>query len=353
MSAKQEIWADRERGETIQLTRAPTPEAIQILSRTVWGSHDLRYRILDIDAKLGQLRDAYFFCLSVDDHLASVCVLDRCEKRVLGRSFDAFHCVMAATDESFRDRGCASLLLGHIRTFCERTLRSPGLAFAYIEASTKFSLRLSGRVGHAVEAEMPLVLFSRMMPRAALRVRTAIASDRDELVEKLNALYEDHDFTDFEASVRPERTLVICENDRITAAAQFEVLHWSVASLPGISGSLLLRLLPLIPGLKRVLNPRDLRFIRVGNVLVEPGCEGQLVSLLETGLARHRVVLALIAMDCRSPVLARILAHGRLGPLRSVMPGAAKLHLDFFGLDRAVIDAIAVRPKHFSAADVF
>ena len=353
MNLGETIWTDPASRRSIQLAYRPSATVIALLSRTIWGGREMRYRILDLDGKLFQLRDPYVFSLLEGQRLASVCILDRCKKMVIGQPHDAFHVVLAATDPSFRQQGLAGILLGEVRRFCEGNLKRPGLAFAFIEASTKFSLNLSERICHTVEASMPLVLFSRLRPSADDRVRPGTAKDRDELVSRLSALYDGHDMTDFEASVTPQKTFILSENGKMHAAAQVEVLNWSFVSLPGVKGRLLLTLLPWVPFLKKLVNPRNLRFVRFGNVLVKPGHELHLISLLETVLARHRVALGLLVMDARSPVLEQILAFGRLGFLSSAVNGAIEMHLDFVGQDQAAIEKIKRRPKLMGAADVF
>ena len=67
----------------------------------------------------------------------------------------------------------SGLLIAETRKFCEETLQRPGMAFAYIEETTVFSLRISDSIGHAVQAEMPLVLFSRLNASSDDRVGIA------------------------------------------------------------------------------------------------------------------------------------------------------------------------------------
>lgn len=348
-----ELWSDPARGLTARLHRAPTEAAVALLSRTVWGSRDTRYRILDIGDKLRLLRDPHVFELTAGGRLASVCVLDRCEKQAAGRTLDAFHFAMAATDEAVAGEGLATVLLDRVKAFCVATLRPPGVGFAYIEASTDISLGLSDNLGHALEAELPLTLFTRLFPRADDAVGPARAEERAEMVARLDELYRGHAFTDFSRSVDPARMLVLREGGRIRAAVRVERLRWSVTALPGLSGALLLRLLPLIPWVNRRLNPRDLGFLRFGDVLCEPGEEAALERLLETALARERAALGLMMFDARSPVLARLRKGVAMGPLRHVISGSAKLRADFVGMEAAEIAEITALPVAVGAADVF
>ena len=158
---------------------------------------------------------------------------------------------------------------------------------------------------------------------------------------------------DFETSLNSEEYFVLRRQGRIVAGAQAEVLHWSVVDMPGWIGGSLVKLLPYLPVLRHMLPVQDFRFLRFGNLLVEPCHEAQLMQLLEALLARHGVRVGLIMMDQRSPVLRRIRAFGRLGPLRWAVKGATKVVADFKGVSEEDIVRIAAQPMMVSPRDVF
>ena len=78
-----QILCDRSANLEIRLSDGPTAEIIDLLKRTVWGSRNLRYRILDVEAKLEQLVGPHYLRLEIDNRLASVCVLNRRPSRLL------------------------------------------------------------------------------------------------------------------------------------------------------------------------------------------------------------------------------------------------------------------------------
>ena len=348
-----EIWSDRAAGLTIRLGKEPSAEVVACLSQVIWGSKQLRYRLPDIGERLRRLRDPFIFVLRRNGALAAICILDRCWKNVGGRPYDTFHFMLVATIDEHRAQGLGGLLMAEARRFSERTLGHPGLGFGYVESTTVFSLRITDRIGHAISAEMPLVLFSRLRPTDDVRVGLARADERDEILARLGALYADHELDDFAASLDTDRFLVLRDGDKIRAGAQIEQLQWSVVSLPGAMGALLLKVLPYVPILNRRLNPSQLRLLRFGNLLVEPGHEAELVTLLEAALVRHGVAMGLMMLDRRSPVLGRILAHGHLGLLRRAVSGSVFLRLDFVGVTDKEITEVANRPLLASPADVF
>jgi len=346
------LWADDASQRVVKLTREPSPQIIRLLERTVWGGRGLLYRIRGIDAKLRRLSDPHVFSIEEEGRLAAVCILNRKTVLVLGTEYDAFHFVMVATEETERGKGLASLLGTHIRRFCEDVLREPGVGYGYIEASTEYSLRLSDRIGHTAEWFVPLTVFSRFFPRDDPGVRPVSESEAEGVRESLYALYEGHSLLDFDTSLRPEEYFVLSRGNRIVAGAQAEVLHWSVVRMPGWTGRFIVGGLPHIPGLRNLLNVRDLLFLRFGNLFVRPGDEAQLVTLLEALLARNGLRIGLILLDQQSPVFEGIRAFGKFGLMNAALRGKTKVVADFRGVTEDEIEAIRSWPILVSAGDV-
>jgi len=347
------LWTDSAAGLTIRRSDTPTTAVLDLLERTVWGSRDTRYRIRDVAAKLARLTGPDFLTLEKSGTLAAVCVLNRRATRLLDRAADSAHFVMLATEPALAGQGFAGLLAGWAGDYLRRRLGQPGVAYAYIEATTEYSIRISNRIGPTLEAAMPLTVFSRLLPRDDDRVERLASGDAAEVTARLDALYRGHLFADFDASLIPADYHVLRDPKGIAAGVQAEPLSWSVESLPGATGWLIARLLPRLPLLRRCLNPADLRFLRFGNILAEPGRETEALRLMEAVLARHRVKLGLILTDTRSPVGQRILAAGRMGLLNGAVNGSTRVVAGFKGLGAAEIARLSECPVLMSPLDVF
>jgi hypothetical protein len=346
------IWTDVSELVSVRLTHTPSAAVIALLSRTLWGSHGLLYRICNMEAKLQRLAAPYVFTLDRQGQMAAVCILDRKTVNMAGTDYDAFHFVMIATDDAFKGQGLAALLSEQIRRFCESELRPPAVAYAYIEATTEYSIRISEDVGHRFEAFVPLTIFNRFRPHDDDRVRHPRVEELGTIATELNSLYAGHGFTDFERSLRGDEYFVLSDNGDILAGVQAEMLHWSVVRLPGWMGRVIVNIVPHMPLLGRRLNVGNLRFLRFGNILARPGRETALIDLMEAVLARHNLIVGLILMDEKSPVYERIKSHGRLGLLSAVVTGKSKVVADFKGLTATEVADINARPMVVSARDV-
>jgi hypothetical protein len=326
---------------------------VGLLKSTVWGSRASRYRILGLPEKLARLRDPSFFTLVENGHELGVIVIDRCAKDIMGRPCGAYHFVMAATDPDRRNEGLAGIILDKVRAFCIATVGQPGFGFTYVEATTEFSLRLSDRIGHAVEADIPLTLFSRLFPKEHDAVVLLDPSEEVAMTNRLEDLYSDHELGDFARSLNPEEYFVLGNGAQILAGVQAEVIRWSVVEMPGLAGWFLMNVFPMIPLSKCIIDLRDLRIVRLGNLFVPQGNEGFLSTLMEAVLAREKAKLGLIMLDGRSPVFQRIRDHGRRGLLSGALKGSAKVRIAITGMDDDMLAQLSSRPLLVSPADVF
>jgi hypothetical protein len=357
MAEAEPVWSDPAARLALLRSEAPSAAVVDLLERTVWGSGDTRYRILDVAAKLARLTGPNYLTLEKDGQLAAVCVINRRDTRLLDRTVDSAHFVMLATEPALAGQGLAGLLAEQVSQFLRERLRSPGAAYAYIEETTEYSLRISNRIGPAIEAAMPLTVFSRLWPRDDRRAGPLTAGETDgeaaEVTARLTALYRRHLFADFADSLNPDEYHVLRAQGAIVAGVQAEPLRWSVESLPGAIGWLLLRFLQRLPLPRRLLNPADLRFVRFGNILAEPGREADAVRLMEAVLARHRVRLGLVLIDARSLVGQHLRRAGPMGLIGRAVSGSTRVVADFKGLDDTEIAGLRQAPILMSPLDVF
>ena len=353
MSHSEILHEDPRSGQTISRSGEPSEQTLDLLKATVWGSRDTRYRVLGIGEKLARLRDPSFFVLEENGTELCVFVLDHCHKIINGTRCGAYHFVMASTREGRRDEGLATRLIDVIRPYAERTVGQPGLGFAYVEATTEITLKISEHTGHTVEADIPLQLFSRLRPRSNDCVGRIGDTERDAILLKLESFYADHELSDFSSSFRPEETYVFRRKGGVTASLQAELLKWQIVSMPGAFGTLLLNVMPKFPGWNSFLNLSYLRVLRFGNICFDAGRAQDVFALAEACLAMYGTRVGLIMLDNRSPALTALRKSGDFGLLSRAMKGNVKLHIDTVSMPQPLLLQLRERPLLVSPADVF
>ena len=119
---------------------------------------------------------------------------------------------------------------------------------------------------------------------------------------------------------------VIKEKDVIVAGLQANRVRWKIKEMKGVSGKILLKILPYIPILKRLINPDKYDFLAIEGIFIKAGYEDYLYDLLEGVLHHFATTSALIQLDSKSPILNLLKEKGNLG-LLNFMKKAVNTHV--------------------------
>lgn len=313
------IFADPGRGLTITRSATCTPGFAAFLERTEWGSGGLRYTNPRMGEILKQIPAPHFLSLAEDDRLGGVLTLSEKTVRLGGRPYPAIYSYALAVDASRRGRGYGTLLAEQALRYGLEQVGEKGIYYGYVEAENTPSLRAVQRVGRESLGVYHGLLFSRLRPRARVPVEQLPPSRRDYLLELLNREYGTYTLADLEQSLRLEAYYVIPGEDGLMAGVQCQREDLTLTHLPGLSGHFLVKVLPALPFLRRLLPGRQFRFLSFGNLYASPGGEAALVALMETLLARHGLNFGLLYLDRRSPVARRLAATGKFGIFQTLL----------------------------------
>ena len=271
----------------------------------------------DVHHKLRRLSGSRFISLEQGGQLIGAYVLRGKKVRIGGTEYPAYYRTFLAVDPSKSGQGYGTVLVQETRRHYSRKLGKAGVLYGYIEADNESSLRVSQHAGYVPVGSFSTTLFNRLRPRDDPRVRSLAVGERGRLVALLNEQYAEHALRDFEQSVDAASYYVLAEDHAISAGMQIEPCHWQVLRLPGVSGRLLIQIVSRVPGLRRLFDARNCRFLKLGNLYVCPGKESEVFTLAEALLARVGVTLAMAFQDTRSPVYQRIARCGSFGILNS------------------------------------
>ena len=84
------------------------------------------------------------------------------------------------------------------------------------------------------------------------------------------------------------------ENGEIVAGIQVFDIHWRIDAMPGKKGKLMVETLPFIPFLRRIINPKNYRFLATEGLFWKKGYESKVEKLLEAVLSekkRHSMLM--------------------------------------------------------------
>jgi GNAT superfamily N-acetyltransferase len=345
------IYQDSQRRLAIQVRRTCTPDMVSFLEETVWGTRGVLYTKHNLAATLEGLPAPRYFSLTEGGRLVAVGVCLQKIVRAGQGEYVAIYPAALAVDEARRSQGYGKLMVEAARPYLLEVLGPTGLFYGFVESGNIRSLGLFSQVSTHTLGLFHTQIFSRFFPQDDRRVGPARESERQGLLAGLHDCYADHALLDFADSFHLDQYFVLREGGEVVAGVQAEAWEWSLLSLPGPWGFLLVRMLPRVPFLKRWFNAKELRFLKLGNLYARPGREAELFSLMEALLARHRVHFAMAYFDRRSPVYQAIEGAGDFGYLSHSLVFSAQVMAEFVGLGEEETADFLHRPLFISPLD--
>jgi hypothetical protein len=173
-----------------------------------------------------------------------------------------------------------------------------------------------------------------------------------EVIHILEKQYRDHGLVHFDYIFDKNNYYVIRENGKIIAGCQFHKAHWVVNRMPGLMGKVILNVLPKIPLLNRLFNPKRFEFLAYEGIYVEKGRENVLHELFEHLLAQENLRSALIWLDKRCPVFIDLQNYGKLGLINNfVKDSQVTIMASYKNLSEEEIQLVESLPVYASAFD--
>jgi RimJ/RimL family protein N-acetyltransferase len=292
---------------------------LALLERTIWGSGGLRYTINNLAEILNRIQHPYFLALEKNGQIIGALTLIHKTNRLGGKDYPAFYSYGLAIETTERGKGYGTLLSGQALRFGLNHLQERGIYYGYVEAANTRSLRTLQKVGRKSLGQYHSLLVSRLCPRDQGGVEKLDDSKREQLVQLLDEQYANHSLTDFEQSVKTEDYYVVMKRGEIIAGLQCERNHLTIKHLPGVSGVLLLKILPHIPWVHRLFPQGNYHFLTLGNIYIREGKERDLFTLIETVLAKHQLNFGMIYMDRRSPIYQHLTKAGKFGVFHALV----------------------------------
>jgi hypothetical protein len=111
---------------------------------------------------------------------------------------------------------------------------------------------------------------------------------------------------------------VIKEDGKIVAGLQANPVRWKIMAMEGVGGKIMLKVLPHLPILKRLINPEKYDFLAIEGLFVGSGYEKYLYPLIEGVLHNFSVSSALFQLDSKSRYLKLFKEKKQLGLLNAI-----------------------------------
>jgi hypothetical protein len=244
-----------------EFTDVITPELVQLLEQTTLGTNGAMYRHLDVPERIYQTDAPLSFSLRRNEQLLANITF--C-KRDFGLYLRYF-----AFDKRFQSAGKArqtmhkSALKQEIEGVFQRvSAEHPGnldMCYAYIDARNARSKWMSEQFGFQTKAKLATQSFSRRYPKKSSRISKEVLTDEHSSLIK--SKYEDHTAFFDHYLKQVEMHCLRSSDGNLLALAKFTNVTWEISRLTGKMGGILVKALPYIPILRKMIQVKKHQFL--------------------------------------------------------------------------------------------
>jgi len=302
-----------------EFTDVITSELVELLEQTTLGTNGAMYRHLDVPERIYQTDAPLSFSLRRNEHLLANITF--C-KRDFGLYLRYF-----AFDKRFQSAGKArqtmykSTLKQEIEGVFQRvSAEHPGsldMCYAYIDARNDRSKWMSEQFGFQTKAKLVTQSFSRRYPKKSLRISKEVLTD--EHLSLIKSTYG-HYTAFFDHYIQQGELHCLRSSDgNLLALAKFTNVSWEISRLPGKMGGILVKSLPFIPILRKMVQVKKHQFLVPESVCVADNDPKLLTEFLAGVLHMEKRHTMLWWMDERDELYVKIKDQVKWGILHQIL----------------------------------
>jgi GNAT superfamily N-acetyltransferase len=302
----------------IVLELLPNTDAIKLLKKSIYGTNGPKYTHTGQEVKIMNLKNALFFRLIKDENtIGFYCLCKRIISSNQG-TYAGFYGRYLAVDSAFQGKKYGNLLKNIAVEYVGENGEKPLAFYSYIEENNVKSLNISKREGFTSIATLKTTLFTRISPKANERLEQIKTEEVENFKVLLTQYFSKYSLLNLENINYQNNYFVIKHQGEIVAGLQANPVEWKIVEMEGLSGKILMNVLPHLPILKKIFNPNAYQFLAIEGVYLKAGFEHELYPLIEGVLHHFSVYSALFQLDSNDFLIEIFNKNGNLGILNSI-----------------------------------
>lgn len=257
---------------------------LRLLDETVLGTNGAKYRHADTAEKLKQCDRLVHLTMERNENVLGNISFCRRKENWYIRYF-AFKSIFRSKGQQ-KTKASDGLLRRELEQFFQEVLNGEygedvDQFYAYIDPANQRSLWMSENFKFTTIGQIATQTFSRSFPKKKNVVKVDHVTN--EIIELIEEVYKNDQFyTDVQWKKGPFYVLKD-DTGAVVACTRYYSAHWEFQRLPGKFGGLLTKVIPYIPFLNRIIQPKDHRFL-VPEAVVVKGNDPQILSDLFEGM---------------------------------------------------------------------
>ncbi len=260
-----------------------TEEIISLLESVTLGTDGAHYRHLDTRERIQEADNPLFLSMERHTKVLGNVTFCRREKNWYVRYF-AFDSAMQA--QGAKKSSSNGFLKKKLNAFFDHQLKSGEVDsfYAYIDPRNVKSLWMSENFSFETIGKIATQTFSSVKKPKEGRVK--MDQNPKEIPPEVQAHFQPHQFFFKDQLKKGNHFSIHDENGELIAFAKTTSAHWEIKRLPGKFGGTLVKILPYIPFLSRLIKPKNHSFLAPEAVFIKDN-NPQLLTELFRGILAH------------------------------------------------------------------
>lgn len=327
--------------------------AMKFLDSIAWGNDGAVYEHKNTEEHIRLLHRPTLIAIHESEKIQGTAVFCNTPVSAGNARYNCYYIRYFASSKEIRGKGVMKKYAEKVMEVVRQGEEEKTIYFACVEKGNKGSYQVVQNAGYRNIGVMKTNGFSRFFPKENKHMeQVKTEAVRKEVMLLLQKQYEQHALVQFNSIFMHDNYFVLREKGEIVAGCQFHRVHWVVNSMPGLIGKIIMNVVPLVPLLNKLFNPRRFEFLAFEGIYFKEGYEGRLMELFEGLLAKEQLKSAMFWMGETCPLRKKILEFGRTGLLHSFIKDSdAFIMASYHELKEEEIKDLQSRPLFASAFD--
>lgn len=292
-------------------------EVISFFEQTNWGSAGAVYVRKNSSELVRLLRKPYLYAVQQGDQIVGTAIFCHTQPLVLGSPYNCYIIRYFAASDAIRGKKLIKHYAGKVMEVVREEEKEKTIYVGCVEKGNIRSYKVVENAGYEQLGLLSVSAFSRFFPKAQKNIeQIRTVDERKKVIELLTKLYAKHVLVHFDYLFLKDNYFVIREQGEIVAGCQLHRVHWAINSMPGFMGKIIMNVLPNIPFINKLFNPRRFEFLAFEGIYFKPGYEEVLAHLFEGLLHQEGLNSSLFWMGENCPFRKAIHQHVKLGLLQ-------------------------------------
>jgi RimJ/RimL family protein N-acetyltransferase len=338
---------------SIQRHEGIPAEAMLFLDSIAWGNEGAIYEHKNTEEHIKLIKNPVLLAIFEGEKIRATAVFNMTTVTTNGENFNCNYIRYFASSKEIRGKGVMKKFSIKVMELIREKEKEKTIYFACIEKANKSSYKVVESAGYHPLGTVKTVGFSRFFPKKEKKIAQITSNEeKAEVLSLLHKTYGNHTLTQFDSLFIKNNYFVIREKGEIIAGCQYHRAHWVINNMKGFTGKIVMNIVPMIPVLNKLFNPKRFEFLAFEGLYFKPGYEKQLYSLFEGLLAKEKLKSSMFWLGKTCPILKKILTKGKLGMIHSFIKDSdVEIMAAYKNINETKIDKLKSKPIFASAFD--